>query len=230
MMFVRFVAATLLMTLSPQLVVGLSTPNTNRVQNSDALSVNRRAFMLQSVIAGAAVSMLSFANVASAAVSPGGPIQYGKDAEIMFPKAHGTSNAPVQADLLYEVSNKLADKICSFNRHFAENGGYFESTNFEKIVRSNGNNPLTFYDSVTGKPLFVAPINRSADDFIKESKIHGWPSFRDEEVVWDNVRVLSSSGETVALDGTHLGHNLPDRSGNRYCINLVSIAGKPMTI
>jgi hypothetical protein len=23
------------------------------------------------------------------------------------------------------------------------------------------------------------------------------------------------------------GHNLPDRSGNRYCINLVSIAGEP---
>lgn len=25
-----------------------------------------------------------------------------------------------------------------------------------------------------------------------------WPSFRDEEVVWDNVRVLKSSGETVS--------------------------------
>ncbi len=54
------------------------------------------------------------------------------------------------------------------------------------------------------------------------------PSFRDEEVVWDNVRVLKGSGETVSLDGTHLGHNLPDRAGNRYCINLVSIAGNPI--
>ena len=81
--------------------------------------------------------------------------------------------------------------------------------------------------SVTGKPLFVAPINRSAEDFINESKVHGWPSFRDDEVVWDNVRVLRGSGETVGIDGTHLGHNLPDRKGNRYCINLVSIAGKP---
>ncbi len=51
---------------------------------------------------------------------------------------------------------------------------------------------------MTGKPLFQAPINRSVDDFIAESKIHGWPSFRDEEVVWSNVRVLRSSGETVS--------------------------------
>ena len=29
------------------------------------------------------------------------------------------------------------------------------------------------------------------------------------------------------LQGTHLGHNLPDKNGNRYCINLVSIAGYP---
>ena len=111
-------------------------------------------------------------------------------------------------------------------RHFAEMGGYFTSTNFEDIVLE-AKGPITFYDSVTGKPLFVAPINRSAQDFVRESEIHGWPSFRDEEVVWDNVRVLKSSGETVSVDGTHLGHNLPDRSGNRYCINLVSVAGKP---
>jgi peptide methionine sulfoxide reductase MsrB len=26
---------------------------------------------------------------------------------------------------------------------------------------------------------------------------------------------------------SHQGHNLPDRKGNRYCINLVSIAGTP---
>jgi peptide methionine sulfoxide reductase MsrB len=29
------------------------------------------------------------------------------------------------------------------------------------------------------------------------------------------------------VDGTHLGHNLPDGKGNRYCINLVSVAGRP---
>ena len=42
------------------------------------------------------------------------------------------------------------------------------------------------------------------------------------QVNWDYVRVLPD-GECVSVDGTHLGHNLPDRSGNRYCINLVSV-------
>jgi len=46
------------------------------------------------------------------------------------------------------------------------------------------------------------------------------------QVVWENVRCLKN-GETVSVDGTHLGHNLPDRNGNRYCINLVSVAGYP---
>jgi len=44
--------------------------------------------------------------------------------------------------------------------------------------------------------------------------------------VWENVRTLED-GECVSLNGTHLGHNLPDRTGNRYCINLVSCAGSP---
>ena len=85
---------------------------------------------------------------------------------------------------------------------------------------------ITFYDSVSGKPLFIAPRGRSWDAFVKESKSHGWPSFRDSEVIKKNVRILSD-GEAVSVDGTHLGHNLPDRSGNRYCINLVSVAGRP---
>jgi hypothetical protein len=72
---------------------------------------------------------------------------------------------------------------------------------------------------VTGKPLFIAPRGRSFDEFVKESKAHGWPSFRDEEVVWENMRCLKD-GEAVSVDGTHLGHNLPDRNGNRLAIAL----------
>ena len=83
----------------------------------------------------------------------------------------------------------------------------------------------TFCDSVTGKPLFKIPSpSRSQYDFLIESESHGWPSFRDDEVVWENVRCLPG-GECVSIDGTHLGHNMPDQFGNRYCINLVSIAG-----
>jgi peptide methionine sulfoxide reductase MsrB len=215
----RLMTTALMLTLSPSSALGLSNQQTNR-----------RSFILEGLVSGATLAGLFSGDKANAAVTPGGRIQYGKDEDIMYQKAHGTSNAPVQSDLLYGVSNKLADKICNYNRHFAEMGGYFQSTEFETIVRNNGNDPVTFYDSVTGKPLFVAPINRSVDDFIEESKVHGWPSFRDNEVVWENVRVLKGSGETVSLDGTHLGHNLPDRSGNRYCINLVSVAGKPTIV
>ena len=87
-------------------------------------------------------------------------------------------------------------------------------------------NPINFYDSVSGKLLFVAPRGRTAAEFLAESKAHGWPSFRDEEVVWESVRVLPD-GETVSTAGTHLGHNIPDQRGNRYCINLCSVAHQP---
>ena len=87
---------------------------------------------------------------------------------------------------------------------------------------------IQFYDSNTGQLLFEAPRGegRSHDEFVNESIRHGWPSFRDEEVHWDEVRCLRG-GEMVSLAGTHLGHNLPDKKGNRYCINLVSCAGRP---
>lgn len=69
------------------------------------------------------------------------------------------------------------------------------------------NDNVHFYDSNSGKLLFVAPKERSWNEWVEESINHGWPSFRDDEVNWDNVRVLPD-GETVSVDGTHLGHNL----------------------
>lgn len=86
--------------------------------------------------------------------------------------------------------------------------------------------PIQFYDSVTGELLFTAPVGRTMEAFLKESQKHGWPSFRDSEVNWDTVRCLKN-GECISVTGTHLGHNLPDATGNRYCINLVSVAGQP---
>ena len=130
----------------------------------------------------------------------------------------------MQENLRWGCDRKEADRICNFNRHYAERSGYWETTSF--IKEESKEEEITFYDSNTGKPLFIAPRGRTFDDFLKESSSHGWPSFRDEEVVWDNVRCLSD-GETVSVDGTHLGHNLPDKKGSRYCINLVSIAGIP---
>ncbi|VEU39791.1 unnamed protein product [Pseudo-nitzschia multistriata] len=148
--------------------------------------------------------------------------------DIMKPKAHGTSEYPVQQNLRWGVDWDLADRINNFNRHYAEYSGYWESTSFLSDVRENietESGTVTFYDSGwKGSPLFTAPRDRTWADFVDESRNHGWPSFRDSEVDWNYARVLPG-GEMVSVDGSHLGHNLPDRKGNRYCINLVSIAG-----
>mmetsp|Transcript_133916 Transcript_133916/g.199142 ORF Transcript_133916/g.199142 Transcript_133916/m.199142 type:complete len:207 (-) Transcript_133916:40-660(-) len=144
--------------------------------------------------------------------------------DIMSQKEHGTSHTPVQDDLRWGCDGETADRICNYNRHYAEYAGYWETTSFLDDIEDKTDE--TFFDSNTGNPLFTAPKDRTWDDFIAESKNHGWPSFRDNEVNWEYVRVLSN-GETVSVDGTHLGHNLPDSQGNRFCINLVSIAGRP---
>mmetsp|Transcript_11511 Transcript_11511/g.13923 ORF Transcript_11511/g.13923 Transcript_11511/m.13923 type:complete len:151 (+) Transcript_11511:17-469(+) len=148
----------------------------------------------------------------------------------MKKKSHGTSKTPVQNNLRWGVDFKTADRICNYNRHLAEHSGYFRKKHlFLKEIEKckQKGKTITFYDSNTGKPLYEAPKGRSWDDFLAESRAHGWPSFRDEEVIWDDMRCLRN-GEAVSLAGTHLGHNLPDRNGNRYCINLVSIAGHPI--
>jgi len=170
---------------------------------------------------------LLVANAVKTQLMPGGrtaPEAIKGTEALMARKAHGTCPKPVQSNLKWGCDRNVADKICAFNRHGAESAGYWEKTGF--LNEETGSQPVTFYDSVTGKPLFVAPVGRTWDQFLRESGVHGWPSFRDEEVVQENVRVLGD-GETVSVDGTHLGHNLPDGSGNRYCINLVSVAGNP---
>lgn len=143
---------------------------------------------------------------------------------IMSQKAHGTCEKAPMKNLRYGVDYGLTDRICCFNRHYAEHAGYFLETDFLSTVSRT--EETTYYDPVSGKPLFIAPRGRTFEEFERESRAHGWPSFRDAEMVPENVRCLRD-GECVSVDGTHLGHNLPDRNGNRYCINLVSIAGNP---
>ena len=69
-------------------------------------------------------------------------------------------------------------------------------------------------------------MNRDANTFINESKQIGYLVFRDADVDWSNVRLLTN-GNVVSVDGTFLGRAAPDQQGNRYVINLASIAGKP---
>lgn len=174
------------------------------------------------------LTRLLLGSSASSNVEFGPPVIMG-DESIMRPKSYGTSATPIQSNLRWGCDDKLANRICNYNRHWAESSSYFMSTSFVKeagkVVEEESD--ITFYDSNSGMPLFVAPKGRSFEDFVNESKKHGWPSFRDEEVVWENTRVLPG-GETVSVDGTHLGHNLPDSLGNRYCINLVCVAGRPI--
>lgn len=115
----------------------------------------------------------------------------------MRQKAHGTSEKPVMKNLRWGCDYETADRICNFNRHYAEFAGYWTTTKFLQEVDKE--KETTYYDSVTGKPLFIAPRGRTFEEFKAESISHGWPSFRDEEVVWENVRCLNN-GEAVLVD------------------------------
>mmetsp|Transcript_20336 Transcript_20336/g.36981 ORF Transcript_20336/g.36981 Transcript_20336/m.36981 type:complete len:257 (-) Transcript_20336:84-854(-) len=85
-----------------------------------------------------------------------------------------------------------------------------------------------FYDSQCGLPLYIAPRGRSYDAWKKESIDHGWPSFRDEEVVMENIDVIAGGEVVSKCPGgaqTHQGHRFEDYHGYRYCIDLLCMAG-----
>jgi hypothetical protein len=87
---------------------------------------------------------------------------------VMSAKAHGTSAGPVQPNLRWGCDRDTADRICSFNRHYAEFSGYWNSkTSFLDEVKEG--DVTTFFDSVTGKPLFRAPVGRTFAEFKAES-------------------------------------------------------------
>ncbi|KAH9262482.1 hypothetical protein BASA82_000453 [Batrachochytrium salamandrivorans] len=97
------------------------------------------------------------------------------------------------AALRWSVDSSIAKQIGCFNHQFAEHHGYFESIE-EFVIEANGKEELLFYDSVNpSKLLFRAPVGRSMQEFLLESKQHGWPSFRDGEVVWENIRVVKGN-------------------------------------
>ena len=80
--------------------------------------------------------------------------------DVMKPKAHGTSQSPVQSKLRWNCDVALADKMCNYNRNWAEFAGYWRTTSFltEVTNPTEPTEPITFYDSVTGLPLFRAPV------------------------------------------------------------------------
>jgi len=129
--------------------------------------------------------------------------------------------------LLYGAESLRAnyEYVCCNNERWAEpSGSLVSSTLFQDAADTT-----TFYDAQCGVPVFRLGA-RARSAWEQESRAHGWPSFRDSEVVALGTNVIEKAGgEIVSSCGTHLGHNIPDSSGNRYCINLICIAGHPAT-
>jgi hypothetical protein len=46
------------------------------------------------------------------------------------------------------------------------------------VKDAKGQSEINFYDSNTGELLFTAPKGRTMEEFLVESRAHGWPSFR----------------------------------------------------
>ena len=122
-------------------------------------------------------SIALFAYVSAARTLPntGGPFVRGTEV-IMRKKNHGTASAAVPSKIRWGCDRAVADWCCCFNRHLAEPGGYWRSTEFPTFARgASESDPVVFFDSVTQKPLFVAPVGRPLSAFLEESDAHGWP-------------------------------------------------------
>ena len=82
----------------------------------------------------------------------------------MRSKAHGTTETAVMNKLKWGCDWDIADRICSFNRHYAEHAGYAWGPGMTWHAECAGlsdGETITYYDSVTGKALFVAPKGRT---------------------------------------------------------------------
>lgn len=144
-------------------------------------------------------------------------------------QCHGYSPMDsVRTFLGAKIDYETSDRICCHNHRYAEYAGYLASPEVDLFSRLDPGAETVWYDSVCGIPLFVAPRGRTFDEFREESLRHGWPSFRPEELVSENV-IIHPGGRMESKCLTHLGHNLPEGGVDRYCIDLVCVAGSPLT-
>ena len=66
------------------------------------------------------------------------PVVMGTE-EMMSQKEFGTSAVPIQKELRWNCDVETADRICNYNRHYAEYGGYWErATTFLQEVCMRG--------------------------------------------------------------------------------------------
>ena len=160
-------------------------------------------------------------------------------------KWQNNCSGPVQKHLRYNMSNRaipdglpvqdpketLVEAICcDLNyRGYAETQGTFSHSDIDlfKHMKLNEKGETTFYDPICGIPLFIVPRGRTLEAFKNETTEHGWPSFRDEEIVKGNVFNESGGPGVRSACGTHLGDNLPEGGHNRYCLDLACVSGNP---
>ena len=150
------------------------------------------------------------------------------DAEVLMRSGvSGSCSSEVQPRLRWQLNRSLAEQISCHNRRGAEPSGLWASTpllqQLEDIPRHE---TVAFYDSVSGKPLFRAPRGRTVQEFINESRAHGWLSFRDDELVREHVRVLHN-GEVVSLSGVRISATCcpTDRTGTALTRCLSRVCG-----
>jgi len=121
----------------------------------------------------------------------------------------------------------ITEAICCDSAYagLAEPSGLFQQLQlFEKLDKTK---KTTFYDPVCGLPLFTAPVGRTFEEWRAESIEHGWPSFRPEEAITENIDMRYGNNIVYSKCGTRLGDNLPDEKGDRYCLDLCCLAGNP---
>jgi len=166
------------------------------------------------------------------------------------PADQNLCSGPVQDNLLYGFSGRttpagvltnppvdqnesLAEAVCCDKRALATAEPMFTyaAPDISLYAKMDANGTTTFYDSVCGVPLFRAPVGRTRAEFEADTDEHGWPSFREEEIVRENLvggGVDDASERVFSSCGTHLGSFLPDAEGDRWCIDLSCISGQPM--
>ena len=108
----------------------------------------------------------------------------------------------MQKNLRWACDRDTADRICNFNRHYAEHSGYFEKTNFiddAKVTKGE----INFYDSNTGKLLFTAPKGRTMEQFLLESRRHGAYSVCANCCCWSSFSMVGKVSCTKLLCTAH---------------------------
>merc|ERR1712060_781153 len=125
------------------------------------------------VLASPAAALIVGVAAPRACVNMGfdGPVVMGTEAMMADKgKGHGTSAVAIQKDLRWNCDVETANRICNFNRHYAEYGGFWERATSFLREESEASGEITFYDSNTGRPLFYGPRDRTWGAFVQESK------------------------------------------------------------